>query len=74
MYSMLIYKYLASASDSGVCVHDVEPSHCLRQGHTRIFNDKQHGLEFSVLESLYTNSVKIIALFNAHTSRISRQQ
>ena len=48
MYSMLIYKYLASASNSGVCMHDVEPSHCLRQGHTGIFNDKQHGMYVGV--------------------------
>ena len=35
----LIYKYLASASTSGVAIC----AHCLRQGHTGIFNDKQHG-------------------------------
>ena len=45
---MLLYKYLTSASNSGVCVYDVEPSHCLRQGHTGIFYEKQHDVYVGV--------------------------
>ena len=40
---MYAYIQVFSASTSGVCVCDVERSHCLRQGHTGIFNDKQYG-------------------------------